>query len=133
MGEAVLALLDSALVSVDVILLFLVGGVPLFVVVSEVVLLLLVFLVAVGLFLLLAGVGDGGWFPRREEFVLEVEDPGVLEHPDERDSLLGTFDEELGDEVFVLLRNLGLELDIAGGLRVGDCFLLSAEGCMAVY
>ena len=70
--------------------------------------------------------------PVGEEFLLEEHDPLVLEHLDQRDSLISVLLEELVDEVFVLLGYLRLERDRLTCLIPGNCLLVSSEGCISV-
>ena len=64
--------------------------------------------------------------------MLEVEYPRVLEHLDQRDSLIRILLEELVDQVFILLRYLALEGDLLANLVTCDRLLVSAIRCITM-
>ena len=106
------------------------------VVVVDLFFLLLFFFVIVRVALLLAAfflVVAGAWLPVGKELVLEVEDPGVLEDLDQRNSLVWVFHEEPVDQVFVLLRNPLLEGDRLASLVAGNGRLVASVGSVAVH
>ena len=71
--------------------------------------------------------------PAGEELLLEEENPGVLEDLDQRDSLIWVFLEELGDQVFVLLRNARLESNLRSCLIPSDGLLIAPKRCVSMY
>ena len=70
--------------------------------------------------------------PAGEELLLEEENPGVLEDLDQRDSLIWVFLEELGDQVFVLLRNARLESNLRSCLISSDGLLIAPKRCVSM-
>ena len=56
----------------------------------------------------------------------------MLEYLDQRDSLVWVFFEKLVDEVFVFLRDLGLESNLRTGLVASNSLLISTVGCFSV-
>ena len=86
-----------------------------------------------GAALLIFVVASGLGLPVRKEFLLEVHDPRVLEHFDQRDSLVGLLFQELVHEVFVLLRDFRLKSYCLTSLVPGNRLLIPSKGCIPVH
>ena len=72
------------------------------------------------------------WLPVGEKLLLKVEHPWMLEHLDQRDSLVWIFSEELVDQVFVLFGHVALKGDCLPHLVASDCSLVACEWSFAM-